>query len=88
MSMRMKINKCYQKAFKSHHRYLVMKGGAGSGKSIAAVAGDQTDCETMFAAKALLGALNWTTLWYRPRKGELESERLAIAEEVHKRIES
>jgi len=27
------------------------------GKSIAAVAGDQLDCETMFAAKALLGAL-------------------------------
>jgi phage terminase large subunit len=37
MSMGMKVNRCYQEAFKSHHRYLVMKGGAGSGKSIAAV---------------------------------------------------
>ena len=37
MSMRMKINKCYLQAFNSQHRYLVLKGGAGSGKSIAAV---------------------------------------------------
>lgn len=32
--------------------------------------------------KAMLGALNWTTLWYRPRKNQTEAERLAIAEEV------
>ena len=32
-----KINRCYQSALLSQHRYLVLKGGAGSGKSIAAV---------------------------------------------------
>ena len=37
MSMRIKVNKCYQEAFKSQKRYLILKGGAGSGKSIAAV---------------------------------------------------
>jgi NADH-quinone oxidoreductase subunit G len=35
---------------------------AKPGKSIAAVAGDMLDCETMFAAKALLGALGSTLL--------------------------
>ncbi|KDD25609.1 TetR/AcrR family transcriptional regulator [Bordetella bronchiseptica] len=31
------------------------------------------------AVKPLLGALNWTTLWYRPREGETEAERESIA---------
>ncbi|MGB7374523.1 NADH-quinone oxidoreductase subunit NuoG [Pontixanthobacter sp.] len=35
---------------------------AKPGKSIAAVAGDMVDCETMFAAKALLGAMGSTLL--------------------------
>ncbi|MCB2049712.1 MAG: NADH-quinone oxidoreductase subunit G, partial [Novosphingobium sp.] len=35
---------------------------AKPGKSIAAIAGDQLDCETMFAAKKLLGALGSTLL--------------------------
>jgi NADH-quinone oxidoreductase subunit G len=35
---------------------------AGGGANIAAVAGDLLDCETMFAAKALLGALGSTLL--------------------------
>ena len=35
---------------------------AKPGKSIAAVAGDLVDCETMFAAKALLGAMGSTLL--------------------------
>ena len=38
--------------------------------------------DTRVMVKAMLGALNWTTLWYRPRKGEIESERLAMAENV------
>ena len=38
--------------------------------------------ETRVVVKALLGALNWTTLWYRPRNDEIEAERLAMAEEV------
>jgi len=32
--------------------------------------------------KALLGALNWTTIWYRPRRGETEAERAATAQSV------
>lgn len=32
--------------------------------------------------KALLGALNWTTIWYRPRRGELESDRHAMADSI------
>ena len=32
--------------------------------------------------KALLGALNWTTIWYRPRRGETEADRLAMAESI------
>ena len=35
--MLIKTNKSYKCAFESKHRYLVLKGGAGSGKSIAAV---------------------------------------------------
>ncbi len=32
--------------------------------------------------KALLGALNWTTIWYRPRRGETEAQRQATAASV------
>jgi hypothetical protein len=32
--------------------------------------------------KALLGALNWTTIWYRPRRGESEDERQRVAASV------
>jgi NADH-quinone oxidoreductase subunit G len=39
------------------------------GSSIAAVAGDMLDCETMFAAKALLGALGSTLLEGRQTSG-------------------
>ncbi len=38
--------------------------------------------QTRVVVKAFLGALNWTTLWYRPRAGETEAEMLALAEEV------
>lgn len=37
---------------------------------------------TRVVVKALLGALNWTTFWYRPRANETEAELLALAEEV------
>ncbi len=33
-------------------------------------------------AKPLLGALNWTTMWYRPRAGESEADREAIARNI------
>lgn len=48
----------------------------------ALAAGLLPDQDTRVVVKALLGALNWTTLWYRPRKDEVEAERLAMAEEV------
>ncbi|MDR5826279.1 TetR/AcrR family transcriptional regulator [Caballeronia sp. LP006] len=32
--------------------------------------------------KPLLGALNWTTLWYRPRPKETEEDRTKMAEEI------
>jgi AcrR family transcriptional regulator len=32
--------------------------------------------------KALLGAMNWTTIWYRPRRGETEAQRRAMADSI------
>lgn len=32
--------------------------------------------------KALLGALNWTTIWYRPRRGETDAQRNHVADTV------
>lgn len=34
------------------------------------------------SVKPLLGALNWTSRWYRPRPNETEADRQKIAEEV------
>lgn len=34
------------------------------------------------AVKALLGALNWTSRWYQPRKGETRADREKLAEEI------
>ena len=48
----------------------------------AVAAGLLPDQDTRVVVKAMLGSLNWTTLWYRPRKDEVESERLAMAEGV------
>jgi AcrR family transcriptional regulator len=48
----------------------------------AIAAGLLPEQDTRVVVKALLGALNWTTLWYRPRKDEVESARLSMAEEV------
>jgi len=50
---------------------------AAPGKSIAAVAGDQTDCETMFAAKALLGALGSNLLEGRQTGMDYDTSSLA-----------
>ena len=32
--------------------------------------------------KAFFGALNWTTIWYRPRTEQSEEEKLAVAESI------
>lgn len=44
-------------------------------------AGELRPCAPRLVAKALLGALNWITVWYRPRDGESEADREAIAAE-------
>jgi len=38
--------------------------------------------DVRIAVKPLLGALNWTSRWYQPRKNETQAERKAIAAEV------
>jgi AcrR family transcriptional regulator len=38
--------------------------------------------DVRIAVKPLLGALNWTSRWYQPRKNETQAEREAIAAEV------
>ena len=50
---------------------------AAPGKSIAAVAGDQLDCETMFAAKALLGALGSSLIEGRQTGMDYDTSSLA-----------
>jgi NADH-quinone oxidoreductase subunit G len=47
------------------------------GSSIAAIAGDMVDCETMFAAKALLGALGSTQLEGRQTGMDYATDNLA-----------
>jgi NADH-quinone oxidoreductase subunit G len=60
----------WEEAFKAVAR---VKPGA----SIAAVAGDMVDCETMFAAKALLGALGSTLLEGRQTGMDYDASNLA-----------
>jgi NADH-quinone oxidoreductase subunit G len=55
------------KAFKS----------SGPGKSVAAIAGDMLDCETMFAAKKLLGALGSSLLEGRQTGMDYDTSNLA-----------
>ncbi|MDH7788513.1 AcrR family transcriptional regulator [Ochrobactrum sp. 19YEA23] len=34
------------------------------------------------AAKAVLGAINWLSIWYQPRSVETEADRVALAKEI------
>lgn len=45
-------------------------------------AGDFRQVNARVAVKPLLGALNWTSRWYHPRKGETRADRSALAEEI------
>lgn len=45
-------------------------------------AGDFRGGPPALQVKPLLGALNWTTMWYRPRAGESEADREAIARDI------
>lgn len=38
--------------------------------------------DVSIAIKAALGALNWICIWYRPRTGETEDDRLILAEKI------
>ncbi|MGT2460146.1 TetR family transcriptional regulator (plasmid) [Cupriavidus basilensis] len=38
--------------------------------------------DARIAVKPLLGALNWTSRWYQPRKGETRADREVIATEI------
>lgn len=45
-------------------------------------AGQVPSQDVRVTVKALLGALNWTTIWYRPRRGETEAQRQALADSI------
>ncbi|WP_237173591.1 TetR family transcriptional regulator [Paracandidimonas lactea] len=45
-------------------------------------AGEFRPCNARIAVKPLLGALNWTSRWYRPREHETRRDREAIAKDI------
>ncbi|HWL29822.1 MAG TPA: TetR/AcrR family transcriptional regulator, partial [Burkholderiaceae bacterium] len=45
----------------------------------AIAAGELPEQDAHIAVKPLFGAINWTTMWYRPREGETSSDREQIA---------
>lgn len=45
-------------------------------------AGEFRPVDANLLVKPLLGALNWTSRWYRPRSGETAAHRNRIAEEI------
>lgn len=38
--------------------------------------------DVSIAAKAVLGAINWLSIWYQPRSVETDSDRIALAKEI------
>jgi AcrR family transcriptional regulator len=38
--------------------------------------------DLQIVVKAFFGALNWTTIWYRPRPDQTEEEKLAVADSI------
>jgi len=48
--------------------------------------GQFSDLDSSLAAKSILGSLNWITVWYRPRDGELPSARERIAHQFARQI--
>ncbi|QET06342.1 MULTISPECIES: TetR/AcrR family transcriptional regulator [Cupriavidus] len=44
--------------------------------------GEFREMDVRIVVKALLGALNWTSRWYQPRKTETKKDREAIAAEI------
>ncbi|QTL05022.1 TetR family transcriptional regulator [Aquabacter sp. L1I39] len=48
--------------------------------------GSARPCTPSVAVKAMLGAINWMSIWYRPRAGETEADRRALAAEMVRQI--
>lgn len=44
--------------------------------------GEFRPVDARIAVKPLLGALNWTSRWYQPRKGETDEQRAELAAEI------
>lgn len=45
-------------------------------------AGQLPDQDVRLVVKAFMGALNWTTIWYRQRRNQAQAERRRIAEDI------
>ncbi len=41
--------------------------------------GSAAPCDASVSVKAMLGAINWMAIWYRPKTGETEGDRQALA---------
>jgi AcrR family transcriptional regulator len=44
--------------------------------------GNAPEQDLQIVVKAFFGALNWTTIWYRPRPDQTEEEKLAVADSI------
>ena len=44
--------------------------------------GSIRDIDISISAKAMLGAVNWLSVWYRPAPGETEADRQVLAERI------
>lgn len=42
--------------------------------------------DVSIAVKGLLGAVNWTAIWYRPRNGETQADQQAIARQMARQL--
>ena len=40
------------------------------------------EVDVSIAAKAVLGAVNWLSIWYQPRSTETESDKIALAKKI------
>lgn len=50
--------------------------------------GDFADLDVRLAAKGILGALNWITVWYRPREGDTNAYKTKVAKQIARQVVS
>jgi len=43
-------------------------------------------CDVSVSVKAMLGAINWMAIWYRPKAGETQDDRQALASGVVRQL--